>query len=99
MPTGVSGIQTKVIAPATIAVILPALVRTCGMIKATNAAGKAASRPHEPGSSRIPHNNTPKIVPVFQNIKRLIPVNQNESRESLLVSCALAIAMVSSITK
>ena len=54
MPTGVSGMQTKVIAPAAIAVILPSLVRTCGMIKATNAAGKAASRPHAPGSLRTP---------------------------------------------
>src|SRR5437868_13052615 len=73
--------------------------RSRGARRARNAAGGAASRPSTFGFENAWAATAPPRVPRFQRMKRAAPVAQNANRLKLGSSRAIAIAVVSSITK
>ena len=73
--------------------------RSRGPTSARNAAGAAASRPSERGSASTLAPAAPIAVPAFQHTKTARPVAQNPSRPARGSSRAVAIAVLSSITR
>src|SRR4249919_3082815 len=98
-PAATNGVETNAARTASTATIAVSRCRSRGATSARNAAGAAASRPSERGSASTLAPRAPIAVPVFQHTKTARPVAQNPSRPARGSSRAVAIAVLSSMTR
>ena len=99
MPAGTKGSTAIATTAAARAIASGSRALSRGARSARNAAGGAASRPNTFGSGMASVARAPISVPAFQNTKSASPVTQKARRLSSGSSRAIAMAVVSSITK
>src|SRR5207248_10037064 len=98
-PAGTKGSTAIATTAAAIAIASGARARSRGASRARNAAGGAASSPRTFGFETAWVARAPATVPRFQSTNSASPVAQNAYRLTVGSSRAMAIAVVSSITK